>query len=591
MMLSLILLTLSVKVFALNYQKFDLQNHELDIPTYAANLVDQLINRRGVRKEVFVVVNQEPIVDQFLQQITTPDVVFTVVTWQLFNRYDFEGYGAVAAYTFNAPVMVLFEGCRLEVLLKIFFLLFVDVLINTFQGVSSTIFDIFNQPGTKAGFKIILIVSHFKVESVPANMTQIIRKSFIKYHDTVVLFKLGSKLQVFLYQYNEASTFNVTGEKNAENIFKRRRNHLQISQKDDPPRSQVIGGKVTGMDGLYLENYVSYMRVNYTIVSPEYELQHFNSDLSFNVKDFHYINMDSSALFYINQFWRQCILVPKAEAESIIDALITIMAPNAILVMLLANLLFGIFFYLVLQLRPQLRIKATDAFFVLLRTAITNSVNRRMRTPFERISLTAHIVFSFLVLNATLCFMKQFLVSPRHNDINTIDHLNRTDLKIIGSDVEKYLASKWFDQAFADKIIPVHNGFRQPINRSFAHILPNDFVDQYVHSNANYVRGVQQMHKMKQHISEYYRGYSGKIDDYYMETMHFYLSAIEESGIRQHWKWVVRGNSRDPVEKKCDKVAITMQQMRKLFLALVIGYGLAFLVFLGELAVGHCRYQ
>jgi hypothetical protein len=122
MLFSFILLTLLVHIFASNYPKFELQNHELETTDYATNLVEQLINRRGARKEVFVVVNQEPIVDQFLQQITTPDVVITVATWKLFNRYDHESYGAIAAYTFNAPVMVLFEDSRIQVI--IFFYVF-----------------------------------------------------------------------------------------------------------------------------------------------------------------------------------------------------------------------------------------------------------------------------------------------------------------------------------------------------------------------------------------------------------------------------------------------------------------------------------
>jgi hypothetical protein len=76
------------------------------------------------------------------------------------------------------------------------------------------------------------------------------------------------------------------------------------------------------------------------------------------------------------------------------------------------------------------------------------------------------------------------------------------------------------------------------------------------------------------------------MDGTHEESMHFYLQAIEESEIRQHWE--LQRNDEDDYKRRLagTEVTITFAHMKRVFKLLLIGYGAATLAFLVELIMG-----
>jgi hypothetical protein len=114
-------------------------------------------------------------------------------------------------------------------------------------------------------------------------------------------------------------------------------------------------------------------------------------------------------------------------------------------------------------------------------------------------------------------------------------------------------------------------------------------VDRFYYSSENLVNGVKQMHRMKQCLAKNYRGHLGPMNGFYEETMHFYLQAIEEGGIRQHWEQQQR--DKDDVKRRLvdGEVTITFEHMKRVLNLLFVGYTAAAVSFGVELIVGRVR--
>jgi hypothetical protein len=447
--------------------------------------------------------------------------------------------------------------------------------------------------------KIILIIP----DVVELNQTFALEKmenSFLRKHSIVFLYSEYG----MLYESGAKHLKNVTDKlMNHGTIFETRKKLdgkvLSLVQMDDPPRSMVIGGRVTGLDGLFLDGYVKFMNTSYVVkehLRRRFRLTEFknllnmNDVLIFNMIDFVSWIEDYASMFYMFKFTHKCVLVPKQPPVNLIEQFLGIMQPSLVIFLLVMFIVFGIAIYLVLTLRPALKLNICEIYFTLFQIAITNSVSvSKMRTLFERFALFACIVVCFLIVSGVQSLLKQFLVVPMSNEIDTLEQLNDSNLKILTTPYSKSLFVENFDATFANKVVDAGYPTIDMINRSYAFLLNEYDVDHFYYSSANFPDGVQQMHKMKQCLEKNYRGYVGPKDSNYMESMHFYLQAIEESGIRQHWEQQ-RANEDDFKRRNVgEKVTITFDHIKKVFNLLLIGYSAAAVAFSVEVIVGRVK--
>jgi hypothetical protein len=451
--------------------------------------------------------------------------------------------------------------------------------------------------GLRSSCKYVVIIPGV----VELNQTFVVKmmvKSFLKKHSVLILFSRFA----MLYEYGVNKLRNVTEVVlNTDLVFERRNTFngrlVKLLYMDDPPRSRAIDGRVMGLDGLFLDGYVKYMNTDYVVVKHfekrnyTYEMRYLNSNINlfmFNVIDYVYPFNQMAIMFYMFGFTHQCLLVPKQPNKTMIDQFLQILQPNLIILLLMVFIVFGLIFFLVLRLRPKLRLGIFDVYFILFQITITNSVDRKLRTLFEKMSLLAYIVLCFLVVSGVQSFMKQFLMSPSATEIDTLDQLNRSNLRIIVNNINYQLLKQSYDDAFMEKVDRVEYLITESINRSYAYIWNSEDVDRFYNSKANFVNGVPQMHRMKECSAKYYRGYVGPLDGFYEQSMHFYLQAIEESGIRLFWEQQrhVKGDVRHHSD---EEALVTLGHLKRVFNMLFVGWGAASMAFLAEVVVGRIK--
>jgi hypothetical protein len=377
---------------------------------------------------------------------------------------------------------------------------------------------------------------------------------------------------------------------------------FKVGFVEEPHRSIVEDGKIVGYDGNYLNTVMGALNASYNITARfrtgenDRLIDFFAStriDLNFNVQhEFLLSNYSHAYNLYPHEIMEICVLVPKSVEVSMVRLLLQPFSNGVWLTMFIILLLLGWIWHRLNKKYSKKKLTRTEIGFQLITIQILQSFDLRsivVPLRFKKVFVIGFTMYAFLLSQAYQSIFISNILNPfSYPDIDTVQQLNQSGLRIIApSKYVRDISSEFQNEL--THLIKNDTSFENALNHDFepytAYIVSKTEAYSVINSDKNYKTGRPAMHLMKEVL---YYAPQNYLLDYrvpFHEEINDQISRIRESGLYQYWQTLTFGREEIKYKRKLaqlEVVTIDFEKFQKSLYVLVIGYGLATIVFVFE---------
>jgi hypothetical protein len=364
---------------------------------------------------------------------------------------------------------------------------------------------------------------------------------------------------------------------------------LSVLLVADMPRVFIDNDIYSGIDGRHLTILLSKINATYRVEITLDAVYRF--DIVFNMLPFDWITRSHTYMYEIEEL---CFIVKRGPRQILASEMADIFRSKTWWAILAIFCICGCLWHLYHLNDPH---TGSDTLYFMFQVQVQQSVNRRVRSIFERIFICTFTLYSCLLIVFVKSRIYALLIAP------SIEEPYTTIAEVLNTNEEIY-TPKWayesLEHMYGREILRPFRTFEREFLFNYsttakAFLLPKWEAQQIVGHTKNFYNSKDLMwYMVKECLATQPRSYSLEPGSPFVAIFNKYMLWMQETGLvrgmAQIDHWSVVGS---PLNFDKTSVDISLWQFRHAFFMLAAGLGVATVVFMLEILCArlHCWWR